>query len=67
MNLTMPFNGYEYGAPSWEVEEIDAEIVSKMKCPLCGGPMRYEPYWAKDSNSYISLAVCDPCKYTYAF
>jgi len=63
----MPYQaeGYEYGAPSWEIEELDGEIAEKYPCPACGGHCRYEA-WHKP-NSYIALAVCNDCGHEVAF
>ena len=65
MNLTMPFNGYERGAPTLEIEEMDARVVDKMACPKCGSKMRYEGHHKE--GSYIALAICDGCGHEIAF
>ena len=67
MRITMPFQDpeYEYGAPSWEVEEIDAEVASRMKCELCGGDCYYEPYHR--AGSYLAFAVCLSCGHENEF
>ena len=67
MTLRMPYQDpeYEYGAPSWEIEELDGEIAESMTCPLCGGSCRYEPYHKE--GSYIALAVCNDCGHEQAF
>jgi len=52
-------DGYKCKAPSFEAEQIDAEIVAKMKCRRCKSQMRYEP-WTRP-GSYIALAVCPNC------
>ena len=66
MNLdTMVKNGYKWGAPTTEVENIDAAIVAKMRCPKCGSKMHYDGY--HKNNSYIALAVCNLCKHQIEF
>ena len=56
---------YEYGAPTWEIEEMDALVVDKMRCSQCGGEMEYKGYHKK--GSYIALAVCTECGWECAF
>ena len=51
--------GYHYGAPSSEVEELDAKIIEGGHCKRCGGRVHYEGY--HNDTSYIALAVCDQC------
>jgi transcription elongation factor Elf1 len=65
--LTMPYQseGYQYGAPSLEIEELDGEIAEKIPCPKCNGSCHYEA-WHK-SGSYIALAVCNDCGHETAF
>ena len=51
--------GYQFGAPTMEAEEIDAEIAQGIRCSKCNGPMRYEGYHRE--GEYIALAVCTRC------
>ena len=51
--------GYHFGAPTWEAEEIDAQVAQGLKCRKCAGPMRYEGYHSP--TEYIALAICDHC------
>jgi C4-type Zn-finger protein len=61
--------GYRFGAPTQEVEEMDAQVVEGQPCPKCGGPMRYEGYHRHVPGycEYVALAVCDDCGYELAF
>ena len=61
----MVATGYHVGAPSQDAEEMDAEVVESLKCPNCGGPMRYEGYHRQ--GEYVALAVCSCCGYELAF
>jgi len=57
--------GYKPGARNPEVERLDADIVTGMRCSnrvngkRCGGRVRYEPYHR--GNSYVALTVCNQC------
>ena len=65
----MVAQGYCFGAPTAEAEEIDAQIASGISCPKCGGTMYYEG-WTSSQNgylSYIALAVCSGCGYELEF
>jgi hypothetical protein len=57
--------GYRYGAPTQEAEDIDVQVTKTMKCRKCGGPMRYEGYHRQDE--YIALAICVRCGHETAF
>ena len=57
--------GYRFGAPSWEAEEIDAQATQGMKCPKCDGPMHYEGY--HNRTEYVALAVCNDGQHQRAF
>ena len=57
--------GYRYGAPNPEVEQMDAEVVERLKCRQCGGSMRYEGYHRP--GEYVALAVCNECGYAVSF
>ena len=61
--------GYQFGAPSQEAEEIDAQVAEGLKCRKCGGPMRYEGYHrqSRGYTEYVALAVCNRCGYELAF
>jgi hypothetical protein len=61
--------GYRFGAPSAEAEEIDTQVAEGLKCRKCGGPMRYEGYHKNSGGyvEYIALAVCNRCGYEVAF
>ena len=62
-------DGYRFGAPSWEAEEIDAQVAQGLKCPKCGGSMHYEGYHKRSSGftEYVALAVCNNCHHQLAF
>jgi hypothetical protein len=57
--------GYRFGAPSAEAEEIDVQVAQNMKCRKCGGPMRYEGYHRQ--GEYVALAICIRCGHETAF
>ena len=61
----MVAQGYHFGAPSQEAEDIDAQIAARMKCRKCGGGMRYAGYHRQ--GEYLALAVCDDCGHEIAF
>jgi RecJ-like exonuclease len=65
----MVAQGYRVGAPTQEVEEMDAQVVEGQPCPKCGGPMRYEGHHHRTPicSGYVTLAVCDDCGYELAF
>ena len=58
--------GYKNEAPSRRAEEIDSDIVERMRCRRCGGLLRYEPWVRRGDidrcNSYIVYAVCENCQ-----
>ena len=44
----MIVQGYQFGAPSQEAEEIDAQIAESQPCPKCSGLTTvYREKWAK--------------------
>jgi len=57
--------GYKHGAPTLEVEEMDAGIAEQAICPICGGQCGYDA-WHKD-GSYIALVVCSVCGWEQEF
>ena len=61
--------GYHVGAPTPEVEEMDARAIEGYLCPKCGGPLHYEGYCLQTAGyqGYVALAVCDACGYERAF
>lgn len=65
----MVAQGYRFGAPTQEVEEMDAQVAERQRCPKCGGPMHYEGYHrhSRGYREYVALAVCDQCGYELAF
>jgi hypothetical protein len=65
----MVAQGYHFGAPSQEAEEIDTQVAEGLRCRKCGGSMRYEGYHKNDGGyaEYIALAVCNRCGYAVAF
>ena len=65
MFAQMVADGYRFGAPSQEAEEIDSAVAERLRCPRCRGPMHYEGYHRR--GSYVALAVCDHCGYVQAF
>jgi len=50
--------GYQFGAPSFEAEQIDAHQAEHMTCE-CGGECYYCGFHRV--GSYIALAVCREC------
>ena len=66
----MVAQGYHVGAPTQEVEEMDAQVIEGHPCPRCGGPMRYEGYYRRTPiySEYVArAAVCDDCGCELAF
>ena len=61
----MLIDGYRFGAPSEEAEQIDVEVAREMTCPKCQGAMRYEGYHRP--GEYIALAVCRHCGHEISF
>ena len=61
--------GYRFGAPSQEAEEIDTQVAEGLRCRKCGGSMRYEGYHKNGGGyaEYIALAVCNRCGYEVSF
>ena len=59
----MHAQGYRPGAPSYEAEEIDAQVAGRWPCPRCGGPMRYEGFHRTYNGytEYVAMAVCNRC------
>jgi DNA-directed RNA polymerase subunit M/transcription elongation factor TFIIS len=69
MYAQMISDGYRFGAPSHEAEDIDAQVVKRMRCPKCHGKMHYEGYHkpSRDHTEYVALAVCNACGHTISF
>ena len=67
--VEMVAQGYRVGAPSEEVEDIDAAIAERYPCRKCGGRMRYEGYHKRNGRhcEYVALAVCDRCGNVVSF
>ena len=65
----MVVEGYAVGAPTQEVEDMDASVAERHPCRKCGGAMRYEGYHKHSGNysEYIALAVCDDCGHVVSF
>ena len=65
----MVAQGYRFGAPSQEAEEIDAQIAERYPCSVCGGPMHYEAYHKHNGRytEYVALAVCNRCGHQVEF
>ena len=65
----MAAEGYRFGAPSKEAEDIDAAIAERYPCPKCGGSTRYEAYHKRNGGycSYVALAVCNDCGHQIEF
>ena len=61
----MVAQGYRFGAPTQEAEDIDAQVAERLKCRKCCGPMHYEGYYRP--GEYVALAVCDHCGVVQAF
>jgi transcription elongation factor Elf1 len=61
----MAAEGYRFGAPSQEAEDIDAQVAEHMNCGKCGSSMRYEGYYKL--HEYIALAVCNRCGHQVEF
>jgi hypothetical protein len=57
--------GYRYGAPTQEAEDIDVQVTKSMKCRKCGGSMHYEGYHRP--GEYVAVAVCNECGREVAF
>jgi superfamily II helicase len=53
--------GYTREAPNGLAEMIDRPIAEAMTCRRCKSKMRYEPYYRRETGSYIALAVCPNC------
>jgi len=60
---------YQYGAPTQEIEEMDAQAIAGMKCRRCGGPMHYQGYFRDGPgySGYVALAVCNRCGHKTSF
>jgi len=60
---------YPITAPSPEVTDGDAQVVDRMSCRKCGGPMHYEGYYRRNGGrvEYVALAICDCCDRTVSF
>ena len=65
----MVAEGYAVGAPTQEVEDMDASIAERHPCRKCGGPMRYEGYHkhSRGYSEYVALAICNRCGHTISF
>ena len=65
----MVAQGYRFGAPTQEVEEMDAQVVEGLECRKCGSSMHYEGYHKNGGgySEYVALAVCNGCGYEVAF
>lgn len=60
---------YQYGAPTQEIEEMDAHAIAAMKCRHCGGPVHYKGYFHDGPaySEYVALAICNRCGHEQAF
>ena len=67
--VQMVAQGYRFGAPTQEVEEMDAQVVEGLECCKCGSSMHYEGYHrnGRGYSEYVALAVCNGCGYEIAF
>jgi formamidopyrimidine-DNA glycosylase len=65
----MVAQGYRFGAPTQQVEEMDAQVAEGQKCRKCDGPMHYEGYHRRTRGwcEYVALAVCNSCGHELAF
>ena len=63
--VDMMVQGYQFGAPTMEAEEIDADVAQGIRCSKCGGPVHYEGFHRP--GEYHALAVCNKCGYVMAF
>lgn len=60
---------YQCGAPTQEIEEMDACAIAGMRCRHCAGPLHYEGYFrdGPGHGEYVALAVCDRCGHKTSF
>ena len=60
---------YQYGAPTQEIEEMDAQAIASTKCRRCRGPVHYKGYFrdGPGHGEYVALAVCNRCGHKQAF
>ena len=61
--------GYTWGAPSQEAEQIDGQIAEGMTCQKCGHGMTYDGRhrdtpWGYE---YVAAAECPKCGYRVEF
>ena len=65
----MAAQGYHFGAPTQEAEEIDVQVAESLRCPRCGDPMRYAGYHrqTRGYTEYVALAICSRCGYAVSF
>lgn len=59
--------GYRWGAPTEEAEEIDASIARRFRCPKCGGEVHYDGWTNERTGSYIAMMVCTQCGWKREF
>ena len=67
----MVLDGYSVGAPSQEIEELDAPVAERYPCRQCGGRMRYAGFHKPGQNGrcreYVALAICTACGHQVSF
>jgi C4-type Zn-finger protein len=65
----MVAQGYHFGAPTQEAEDIDTQVAEGLRCPKCGGSMHFEGYHKNSGGyaEYIALAICNRCGYEVSF
>lgn len=52
----LTLEGVYFIAPSNEAAKIDAAIISRSRCPRCGGRLSYEPYY--NGRTYRAFGRC---------
>ena len=57
--------GFRVGAPTEEVEAMDAMVVERRPCRKCGGAMEYRGYHKPNGRftEYIAMAICGSCNH----
>jgi len=57
---TLEDEGYTWGAPSYDAQEIDKQVANNAKCEKCGyNGLCYRPFHKPDS--YRAFILCPDC------